>query len=129
MTPALLARFGLANPSEAVPFIYRNLDKARVADAAALVEEFRARGDPLAASIFEEARDELVLLASSLYERSADLRDGEGELVLWGGLIENDHWLRNEVVKGIVGRHPALAVVGARASAAYGACMLALGAG
>jgi N-acetylglucosamine kinase-like BadF-type ATPase len=124
MLDALLARFGLLDAAAFVPLIYQRFDKAAVAAAAGLVESFRAAGDPLAVSIFDEAARELSRLVSSAYSPLAAEMDNH-QLVLWGGLLENNAWLRSAVSGTLHEDHPRIEVREPVESATFGACMLA----
>jgi N-acetylglucosamine kinase-like BadF-type ATPase len=125
MMGPLLSHFGLGSPQEFVPFIYRRFDKAAVAGAAALVERFRAQGDPLAAAIMAEARDELVRLVGSVRESAREGLDTPA-IALTGGLFEHNAWLKGAVRAALSENFPELAIVEPRRDGAYGACMLAL---
>jgi N-acetylglucosamine kinase-like BadF-type ATPase len=124
MLPVLMERFGLADPGLFVPLVYQRFDKAAIAACAALVETFRAAGDPLAVSIFEDAARELALLVRSVYERVRQ-RISNRSLVMQGGLLENSSWLRQAVVSHLRGRHPEIVVSTPVESPSYGACLLA----
>jgi len=126
MLGPLMERFGLRDPSEFIALVYRRFDKALVASAAGLVERHRASGDELAAAIMAEARDELVGLVASVRAQAGE-RLADPALVLWGGLMEHNAWLRGEVAAGIARACPGMRVTEPLESAAYGACMLALG--
>lgn len=124
MLEALMQRFGLAEPGLFVPLVYQRFDKAAIAACAGLVETFRAAGDPLAVSIFEEAASELVLLVTSVYERVQN-RIANRALVIQGGLLDNTSWLRQAVVSRLHGGHPEIEVSTSVESPSFGACLLA----
>lgn len=126
MLEPLMERFGLLDPSEFIALVYRRFDKALVASAAELVERHRASGDALATAIMDEARDELVGLVASARAQAGG-RIADPALVLWGGLLEHNDWLRGGVAAGIARACPGMRVTEPLESAAYGACMLALG--
>jgi len=126
MLEPLMERFGLRDPSEFIALVYRRFDKALVASAAGLVERHRASGDELAAAIMAEARDELVALVASVRAQAGE-RIADPALVLWGGLMEHNAWLREGVAAGVARVFPGMRVTEPLESAAYGACMLALG--
>ncbi len=125
MLAPLMERFGIADPSLFIPLVYRHFDKAAIARAADLVEDFRSAGDELAVSIFEEASRELACLVSSVHERAGGLID-RPELAIWGGFISHNAWLEASVRAALAVRLPALAVRRPLETAAWGACMLAL---
>ncbi len=126
MLEALMRRFDLADPGMFVPLVYQRFDKAAIAACASMVEGFRAAGDPLAASIFEEAARELTLLVTSVYRQIAH-RIANRALCFQGGLLENNGWLRGAVEGRLRDAHPEIGLVEARESATFGACMLAAG--
>ncbi|MDP2790866.1 MAG: BadF/BadG/BcrA/BcrD ATPase family protein [Rectinemataceae bacterium] len=125
MLEPLMERFGLKDRSEFVPLIYRRFDKAGIGGAANIVERYRAAGDPLAVSIMEEAREELVNLVVSVRAQALD-RIASPRILLAGGLFEHNAWLRAAVIEGLKKTCPELAPTEAVESAAFGACMLAL---
>ena len=125
MMGPLLAHFGLGSPQEFVPLIYRRFDKALVAGAAALVERHRSAGDPLAAAIMGEARDELVSLVGSVRESARESLH-EPAIALTGGLFEHNAWLKGAVRAALSEDFPEIALVEPRRDGAFGACMLAL---
>lgn len=125
MLGPLVDFFGIGDASQFVPLVYRRFDKARIAEAAGLVESHRAAGDELAISIMQEARDELVALVGSARAQAAGLI-GDPSLVMWGGLFEHNAWLRESVAGSLRAAYPDLSITPPLESAAYGACMLAL---
>lgn len=126
MLNPLMERFKLKDASEFVPLVYRRFDKARIAGAADLVEKHRAAGDELAQAIMAEARDELLRLVASVRTQSHG-RIADPAILLSGGLFEHNAWLRESVLSGLAAACPELKPVEALESAAYGACMLAMG--
>ncbi len=71
-----------------------------------------------------EAAPELCGLVSSVYRRvEREIR--HHALVLWGGLLENNTWLRTEVTNLLRRSHPRIVVQEPLGSATLGACMLA----
>lgn len=126
MLDSLVKHFGLEEPGMFVPLVYQRFDKAAIAALASLVEGFRAGGDPLAVSIYEEAARELAMLVSSVYGKIRD-RMKYRAVVLQGGLIENNRWLHAAVAARLAREHPEVAVREPAESAAFGACMLAAG--
>jgi len=124
MLPRLMERFGLSDPAQFVPLVYQRFDKAGIAACAALVEEFRASGDPLATALFDEAARELAELVDSVYRRIRE-RVRNRALVLQGGLMENNAWLRESVTARIRRAHPEVEIRAPVHSATFGACLLA----
>lgn len=125
MLEPLAKRFKLKDTSEFVPLVYRRFDKALIAGAADLVESWRADDDPLAVSIMEEARDELVKLVVSVRERVFG-HIANPSILLSGGLFEHNPWLRESAIGKLQTTCPEMAPAKAAESAVYGACMLAL---
>jgi hypothetical protein len=68
----------------------------------------------------------LTLLVTSVYRRIQD-RIRNRFLVLRGGLIENNSWLRDRVAALLAERHRDIRITGPAEGAAYRACMLAAG--
>ncbi|HWR11493.1 MAG TPA: BadF/BadG/BcrA/BcrD ATPase family protein [Rectinemataceae bacterium] len=125
MLDPLLERFGLRESGDFVRFVYHGFDKARIAGAADLVELHRAAGDPLALAIMDSARDELVRLVASVRGRAQD-RIADPSIVLSGGLLDHNPWLRGSVLDRLKIECPGLKPVVPAESASYGACMLAI---
>ena len=126
MLPALMERFSLDEPDLFVPLVYQRFDKAAIAGASALVEEARATGDPLAVSIFAEAASSLAALVGSVYQRIGS-RMTNRALVLQGGLIDHNGWLRAAVREHLYRLHPEMEIREPVDSPVRGACMLAAG--
>ncbi len=124
MLDTLAAHFGLTDPAQFVPLVYQHFDKAAIAAAAPLVESFRAAGDPLAVSVFNEAVRELCRLVSSVYRRVED-RIVNRALIQRGGLLENNQWVHAAVTERLRADHPQLSLRDPTESATFGACMLA----
>ncbi len=124
MLDALVDAFHLGDPDQFVPLIYQRFDKAAIAAVTGLVESYRAAGDPLAVSIFDDATRELAGLVSSVYRRVAPVMRHRA-LVLWGGLLEHNAWLRGGVTGAVAEAHPEVSVQEPLESATFGACMLA----
>jgi N-acetylglucosamine kinase-like BadF-type ATPase len=145
MLDGLLDHFGLAGPQDFVPLIYQSFNKASIARLAPLVIRYRDAGDHLALDIFQTAASELLGLVRSVHRqatgqlRSSDSRgqsrsdqqqaSGQlrsNDLLLWGGLLDNDAWLVQEVGRLLTRDFPFLRPCRAAHDAAYGACLLAL---
>jgi len=127
MLEPLLARFGLADASGFVGFVYRRFDKAAIAGAADIVLAAAASGDELAASIAEGAARELAALVASVYQRVED-RLANRAVLMWGGLFEHAPALKAETASRIAASCPGLTVAEPVGSGAEGACALALAA-
>jgi len=89
------------------------------------VERHRSAGDPLAAAIMGEARDELVSLVGSVRESARESLH-EPAIALTGGLFEHNAWLKGAVRAALSEDFPEIALVEPRRDGAFGACMLAL---
>lgn len=122
---ALLRGFGLRSPEDAVAFVYSRFDKARIAAAARLIAEFRDRGDPLASDIYERAATELVSLLRSVRDRAGD-SVADRRVLLWGGMLERDGWLRSRVAELIAAGGLGLEPRSRLGAATEGACLLAV---
>ncbi len=125
MLAPLMEKFGLGDSSEFVPFVYRRFDKASIAGAADLVESYRATGDALAVSIMEGSRDELVGLVVSVRAQAQGLI-ANPHVLLSGGLLGHNAWLRESVSRELGLLCPDLALAYPIESPVFGACMLAL---
>ncbi len=73
----------------------------------------------------EEARDELAGLVASVYGRAKG-RIADPAIVLSGGLLTHNAWLRESLIGKLGSDCPGLEPKDPLESAAYGACMLAL---
>lgn len=124
MLSDLCAYFGIHNIHEFIPLWYQSFDKALIAGAARIVEEYREREDPLARDIFINAAKELSKLVESVYRR-VEGKLGLKQLLLWGGQLEHNQWLQRAVTHHLRIRLPALQVRKAQEDAAFGACLLA----
>jgi len=124
LADAAIAHFGLPDMPSLIPFVYKQFSKARIASFAPIVARMAKGGDILARAIMEEAAGELVSLVVSVHKRLA----GEvvrGRLALHGGLMDNNHELREAVTKRLHDEVPELEIVPALGDAPEGACRLA----
>lgn len=121
---AALEFFGLPAYDGLVGLVYAGFDKAAVARFSVRVEEARAAGDPVATALFDQAARELGALAASVYERFG-ARTAERRIALYGGLMDNNAYLRNALVASLRDRRPELEPVAPLGSAEEGACILA----
>ena len=125
--PAILEAAGLAQSGDLIRYVHHDADKAKIATLAPIVSDAAGKGDPLALDILSTGAGELALLVKSVIGQSPWIN--RKELVLAGGVIENDRILRNGVEK-ILGRDfPALKVSAPKGSALEGASMLAISLG
>lgn len=122
---ALLKYFSLQTPYEFIPLWYQRFDKARIAGAATIVESFREQEDPLAVDIFLRAAEELAKLVESAFRKIGDKLEVK-QLLLWGGQLEHNDWLRRAVIHHLRGKIPGMIVCTAKEDAAFGACLLAI---
>lgn len=121
---AALEFFGLAGFDGLVGLMYAGFDKAAVARFAVKVEEARAGGDPVAVALFDAAARELAALASSVHLRFG-ARIAERRIALYGGLMDNNIWLKAALASRLRGLSPELEPVTPLGSAEEGACVLA----
>ena len=97
MTKALLAHYGLKEPEEFITLANsESTEKSLIASGAKIITEAAENGDELAISIIEEGTDELALLVSSVH---AKLGVEKTDLVMYGGVLENDAYIRNKTEK------------------------------
>ncbi|MCX7788423.1 MAG: hypothetical protein N2442_12100 [Spirochaetes bacterium] len=125
MLSALLSYFSIQSPYEFIPLWYQRFDKALIAGAAKIVDEFREQGDPLAEEIFFHAAEELAKLVESVFRKTENQLEVK-KLLLWGGEMEHNKWLRRAVTHHLKVRIPGLDVCRAKEDAAFGACLLAI---
>ena len=121
---AALEYFGLSGYDGLVGLMYAGFDKAAVARFAVRVEEARALGDPVAVALFDEAARELAALAASVYDRFG-ARIAERRIALYGGLMDNNFWLKTALTSRLRALRPELEPVTPLGSAEEGACILA----
>ena len=117
-----------------IPKIYGTRDKSEIARFAPKVAALREQGDAVAAEIFARAAEELSLLGIRLVEMMDSSPRPQGaepdtlpyrRMLLAGGLLGNDSWLRNETARRLLEAVPDLELPPRLADAAAGACMLA----
>lgn len=120
MIYSLVDFFELNQPNEFIAMLHKNFDKATIAKACPLVFDMAAKGDLLAKDIVEKAIAELTLLVQSIIQ-IMPLQNNE--IVLAGGVLEKNIEFRQKIIEKItpLGVKP----IQAKASAEYGACMLA----
>ena len=124
MSGAILETTGLPRIEESIHYVHYSADKAKVAALAPIVTAAARKGDPLALDILRVGAEELALLVKSVVNRSPWIK--HKELVLAGGVIENDEILV-KILKGNLARDiPALTVSSPKGTALQGACMLAI---
>jgi len=124
MSGAILAAAGLARMDEIIHYIHYSSDKSKVAAIAPIVTSAARKGDPLALDILHAGAAELALLVKSVVERSPWIN--RKELVLAGGVIENDEILVQRLKEILSRDFPALPVSSPKGTALQGACMLAI---
>jgi len=122
MEASLLQYFELTELDGFVELFHHKYEKPKVARSAPIVTEFALRKDPLALDIITKAVDELVALLRSLYKRLPLI---EPDLVLSGGVLENDPLIRPMVLSRLEHQIPQITVVTDTGSALDGACILA----
>ncbi len=126
--------FETGDPFSLIPRIYGMKDKSEIARFAPSVAALREQGDAAAEEIFTRAAEELSLLGIGLVEmmhppsRPLDAAPDAPQyrrMLLAGGLLENDSWLRDETARRLLEAIPDLELPPRLADAAAGACMLA----
>ncbi len=99
----ILHKWSLHDPSEIIPKVYHNYDKALVASVAEIVFEAAAEGDQASKQIIADSIREIALLALPLARR-LEFPNGEVPLALCGGLLVGNTSFR-EGVLDIVSQH------------------------
>ncbi len=119
-----LLHFGLPDAPSLIPFTYWKFSKAAIASFAPRVAEAAAAGDALARDIMDQAATELAALVTSVHDRLA-ARMSNTRLALYGGLLEKNAWLNEQVTARISATRPGLTIVKPVGDAQTGACRLA----
>lgn len=87
LTELMLGRLSLDSPDQLVRWIHSG-DKKDIADLASLVFDAASKEDQVANEIIETAADELTLAAQTVIKK-LDLSEHEFDVVLSGGVFEN----------------------------------------
>lgn len=122
MLPRLLEHFHLERASDFVALMHQRFYKPQVAAAAELVAAAAGEGDPLALDICREAALELALLVESV-NRQMPLP--EKQIVLSGGVLDNNRHIRSLLLEQLAKKLPDLEVREKRGSGEEGAVLLA----
>lgn len=124
LTALLAERFALTSVEEIVGFVYdKKTGKREIAALAGLLPEACERDDPQALGIVSRCGAELYRLAVPVVER-LELRSGR--LALAGGILANDRFVRERLLRRLRRRFPELACVRPLRDAAFGAAEMAL---
>ncbi|MDL2228645.1 ATPase [Treponema sp. OttesenSCG-928-L16] len=123
MLDALQKEYGLSSPDEFVYLLHKQFNKADIASRAGMVSGFALKKDPLAADILREASENLVSLVVSVVSRMPELE--KADLVLSGGVLENDRYIRDQFAGLLGSKLPDVRIAEKRRNAVDGACMIA----
>lgn len=110
---------GLQSFDEIVDFIYQK-NKSDLAQLAFVVEEGRAKNDPVSVGIMNGALDNLMLLIRTLVTE-LEMSDQSYPLVLGGGFLSNTKWLLKSLKARVKEEFPLLCAAGLKTPAEYGA--------
>jgi N-acetylglucosamine kinase-like BadF-type ATPase len=120
MLPSLVEASALSDPADLINFVHHRASKADIALLAPIVTNFALREDPLALDILTTAAKELVLLVESVQNPLII----NNQLVVSGGVLEQDQIVRPLFKEILQQRFPDLQIVPPRGSALEGACLL-----
>ena len=119
-----LAHFDVSEAFQLIPAIYEAFDKSRIAGFAREVSRACADRDAVASALLTAAATDLAALVVSVAGRLSGEMENRA-IVLSGGFIENEAFLKREVEARLGSGLPDYQVVPARGDAAEGACALA----
>jgi len=123
MLPAILETSGLVQYSDFIRYVHHEADKAKIAALAPVVTAAAGKGDPLALDILHTGAEELALLVKSVLAQSPRIQ--LRELVLAGGIMENDEITTNKLKEILTREFPELKVSPPKGTALEGACKIA----
>ena len=123
MLPAILQATGLSQSGELIRYVHHDADKAKIAKLAPVVTGAARDGDPLALDIVRVGAGELSLLVKSVIGQSPWIN--RKELVLAGGVLENDELISRSLKEILRRELPDLEVSAPKGTALEGASMLA----
>jgi N-acetylglucosamine kinase-like BadF-type ATPase len=123
MAEGLLRHYGFSELTQFVSWINDSATtKSMVASGASLVTDYAKNGDSLAIDIVRHAIAELVLLVESVYQK---LSPAFVDLVLYGGILVHDAFIRSEFLRILSEKLPRITVLeNPRKSAVEGAVIL-----
>ena len=124
MLPIILKAANLAQSGDLIRYVHHDADKAKIAALAPVVTAAAGKGDPLALDILNVGAEELALLVKSVISQSPWIN--RKELVLAGGVLENEEILTSGLKKILNREFPDLAVSSPKGTALEGASMLAI---
>lgn len=124
MLVSLLQFFGLSDPKEFIYLLHNFRKKSIIASCAQLVTNHALNKDLLAIDILNTATNELLSLVRSVLIKMPKLE--KTSLVLSGGVIEEDAYVRPRFMNMISNQLPEIEIVTKKYDASYGACLLAL---
>jgi len=97
LTPRLLGHFGLTRASELIQRVYHEpLAPSAIGALAQYVQQAREDGDAAAASILDQAAEELISAAAAVMKR-LKMKDENFSFVLAGGMFHALPWLCNRL--------------------------------
>lgn len=109
MTEDLISFFHMNNVFSFISYINDDkTEKGIVAKASSIVLAHAEKKDPLAQSIVEEGAEELFALVETTYKK---IGMGNKKLVLYGGVMENNHYYRSIVETLISNRLPDIEIL------------------
>ena len=120
MLASLVFALSLSSHDDLIAYVHHQATKADIASLAPLVTEHAHKGDDLANDILSCAAKELVSLVLSV--QNPEIRTQE--LVVAGGVMENDDVVRPLFEELLKEELPELCIIKPRASALEGACLL-----
>lgn len=100
LLPALLAHWGLERPLQMIDPVYRERDKAVIADCARLVFDAADSWDPVASRLVQNGAAELTTMVGAV-EKALDFNDTGIPLVLAGSLLVEREVYRRMVLERI----------------------------
>jgi len=124
MLPLILEASGLSESNDLIKYVHHDADKAKIASLAPVVTQAARKGDPLALDILHKGAEELALLVKSVLDQSPWIK--RRELVLAGGVMENDEIVTDRLKESLAKDFPDLVVSSPKGTALEGACMLAV---
>jgi len=101
----LLRHRNLRKPEDLIGLVYRDEDKARIAQLSSLVFLAASAGDEIARQIVRHAAHELALAALTV-SNALDFREGCLPLALGGGLLIHQQVFRMQVLRRLRHRRP-----------------------
>lgn len=108
---------------EIVDYIYQK-NKSDLARLNHVVVNAHQNGDPVATQIMHEALDWLCVTVSTIV-RELSMDDAPYPLLLGGGFLTNNKWMRRSLIECVKERHPNLIIDSQKTKAEWGAVYMA----